>query len=91
MKEQTKEKEIEDRMLLRVIKEPRQWELMCPECNERVNVFTLLESGSNPATLREFVCYRHPLCFMVLKPIRSNIRGLLFLIWEVARSYLWRK
>jgi hypothetical protein len=87
MKGQAVEQESKDPVLLRAAKEPSRWELICPECGLRVNVLVLLGDDGDISVLRNMICPRHPLTFMVLKPIRSNLGGLLFLIWEVIRGY----
>ena len=83
---------IDDPVLFRAMKEPAKWKMKCLECGERVSVQELLEAnlqaGFDATDLRHLYCPYHPFSQMVLKPTRSNIKGLLFLLCQgVIRDY----
>ena len=83
----------DDPVVFRAMKEPAKWEMKCLECGERVSVQELLEANKDDfdaTDLRYLYCPHHPFSQMVLKPTRSNIKGLLFLACQVIRDYLKR-
>jgi hypothetical protein len=72
-----------DPVALRALKNPAKWMLCCPECGEGFTLQSMLDADPNrqlsAIDLRSCVCHRHPLTLMVLRPIKFNIKDVLFM------------
>lgn len=86
-------------VVLRAIRELSKWEIFCPKCGLTINLMKSLKANNariGSLSLDDVAYLMVTFCpndfsQMGLKPTRSNIRGLLFLIWQVIGDYFKRQ